>query len=153
MGSKRELRWWVKNAGEGLPTTFDDVWHTRVQEIHTDASGYGYGSTEGLWGLWEAEERDWIIAIKEMEAVRRQLCKMKPGTKARIGVDNTVVYWTLKRGRSFSWDLNNLIRRIGGDVKARHLEIDFEWIPTEENRADWVSRCKTRPQFASRYYL
>ena len=143
--SRRELKWWRDNAGKWMPLNIEDVWKVRIKDFHTDASGFGYGSSNGLWGLWKAEEMDWIIAVKEMEAVRRAIGRLEPGEKVRIGVDNTAVYWSLKRGRSFSWDLNNLVRRIGGDVNKRKLQVDFYWVPTEENRADEASRSRTRP--------
>ncbi len=143
--AKRELRWWWKNADNRLTMDLEDVWKTRIKDIHTDASGYGYGSSDGLWGLWEAEEKDWNIAIKEMEAVRRELCRLESNSRTRIGVDNTVVFWSLKRGRSFCWELNNLVRRIGGDARARNLDLDFYWVASEQNRADWISRQWSRP--------
>jgi hypothetical protein len=80
-----------------------------------------------------------------METVRRQICRMEPESKTRIGVDNMVVYWCLKRGRSFCWELNEQVRRIGGDANARKLELEFMWVPTEKNKADWVSRQWKRP--------
>jgi hypothetical protein len=81
-----------------------------------------------------------------MEAVRRQVSKLEKGAKVRIGVDNTAVYWSLKRGKSFSWELNSLVRQIGGDATIRNLELDFVWMLSETNRADWVSRCWTKPE-------
>lgn len=144
-GSRRELKWWRDNVRHWMPANLDDVWKTRIKEFHTDASGYAYGSSDGLWGLWKIEELNWNIAIKEMEALRRAISRLTRGDKARIGVDNQAVFWCLKRGRSFSWELNDLLRRIGGDMNARKLELDFYWVPSEENLADAASRSWTRP--------
>jgi hypothetical protein len=117
---------------------------SRARDIHCDASGFAFGNTDGLWGLWKAEERDWPIMVKEMEALRRTVCMAEKGSKLNIKCDNQAVYWSLKRGRSFCWDLNNLVRRIGGDVFARKIDLDVEWIGTEDNLADGVSRAWSR---------
>lgn len=145
-GSRRELKWWRDHVRHWMPVNLEDVWRTRVSEFHTDASGYAYGSSNGLWGLWKAEELNWNIAVKEMEALRRGICRMRNGETARIGVDNMAVYWCLKRGRAFCWELNDLLRRIGGDINSRGLNLDFYWVPSEENLADRASRSWTRPQ-------
>jgi hypothetical protein len=123
----------------------DDIWSTRISEIHCDASDFGYGSTTGLWGLWKKEEKQWIIAMKELETVRRLICSIPAGSRYRIRVDNMVAFWALRRGRSFCWELNNLVRRIGGDAFARNLQLDVEWIASEDNQADWISRRWNRP--------
>jgi hypothetical protein len=87
-----------------------------------------------------------MIAIKELEAVRRTIGRVENGTRVRIGCDNTVAYWTLKKGRSFCLELNNLIKRIGGDVHARKIDVDFYWLKSEDNMADWISRSWKRPE-------
>ncbi|MHB1800000.1 MAG: ribonuclease H family protein, partial [Vulcanimicrobiaceae bacterium] len=138
--SKRELRWWSKNAGSGMAFRLEEMESGDI--IDCDASGYGYGSTSGVWGLWKDEEMDWNIAVKEMEAVRRTVGKIDNGGSVTIRCDNQAVYWSLVRGRSFCLELNNLVRRIGGDVMARNLDINFVWIPSEENGADWISRIR-----------
>jgi hypothetical protein len=144
--SKLELKWWKKNATNWIPMELEDVWKTTTTNIHSDACDYGYGATNGLWGLWNGEEVNWMIAIKELEAVRRTIGRVENGTRVRIGCDNTVAYWTLKKGRSFCLELNNLIKRIGGDVHARKIDVDFYWLKSEDNMADWISRSWERPQ-------
>jgi hypothetical protein len=94
--------------------------------------------------MWNAEETQWHIGIKELETVRRAIGRMKPGTKALVSVDNTCAYWSLMRGRAFSWDLNDIVRRIGGDVKARGLGLSFRWVSTTNNLADSISRATSR---------
>jgi hypothetical protein len=143
--SRRELKWWRDNAHCWMAISFEDVWKTRIKDIHVDASGFGYGSTNGLWGLWKEEELDWIIAVKELESLRRQVCRLSVGARVRIATDNQVVFWSMKRGRSFCWEINNLLRRIGGDMMARNLDVEVFWVPSEENQADWISRCWSRP--------
>jgi hypothetical protein len=143
MGSRRELKWWINHAGDWTNARLEDV-GLRARDIHCDASGFAFGNTDGLWGLWKAEERNWHIMVKEMEALRRTVCMSKHGSKLSIKCDNQAVYWSLKRGRSFCWDLNDLVRRIGGDVFARKIDLNVEWIGTKSNLADGISRAWSR---------
>ena len=138
--SRRELKWWRDHGADWMAMDFAEVWSSRIKDIHVDASSYGYGSDNGLWGLWKAEEKGWNIALKEMEVLRRQVSKLPNGSKIWIGTDNSVVFWSWRRGRSFCWDINNLIRRIGGDIHARDLDVEVYWVPTWANRADEASR-------------
>lgn len=144
--SRRELKWWRKHAGNWIPLRLEEVAQSRIANFHSDASGYAYGSTNGVWGLWKIEEQFWNIAVKELEAVRRLVCSLPKGTKAKIGCDNMAAFWVLKRGRAFSWDLNNLVRRLGGDVFARGLDLEFYWVASKDNLADGPSRAWTEKQ-------
>ena len=142
--SRRELKWWKTHGGEWIPLRIKEVAESAFEHFHTDASGFAYGATNGLWGLWKEEEKDWNIAIKELEALRRLVCSVPRNSRLKVGCDNMAVYWVLWRGRAFSWDLNNLIRRLGGDVFARNLDLEVYWVPTKLNRADGVSRAWSR---------
>jgi hypothetical protein len=49
------------------------------------------------------------------------------------------------RGRSFSKEINTLVKRIGGDAFKRGLRLRFKWVPSEDNKADWISRSMKKP--------
>ena len=110
------------------------------ESVYTDASTYAFGSTTGLWGRWNETELCWTIALKEMEAVVRQVKLLEFGTTVLIRVDNTVVFYSLSKGRSFNAELNKRVRKVGAIVTKNCLEISFEWVPSEENLADEISR-------------
>ena len=66
--------------------------------------------------------------------------RQKKNCKLKIKCDNQAVFWILKRGRSFCWELNNLVRRIGGDLHSRGIWLEVDWIKSEDNLADGISR-------------
>jgi hypothetical protein len=136
--SLEELRWWMINVEKPVPVRIEDM--KEQASIYSDASSYGFGSTNGLWGLWSGEEVDWHIAKKEMEAVRRTIGRLNNNSSAKIMTDNVAVHWCLVKGRSHVKDLNELIRRIGADIADRQLDLTFHWVCSEENLADEVSR-------------
>ncbi|MHB1800021.1 MAG: ribonuclease H family protein, partial [Vulcanimicrobiaceae bacterium] len=140
--SRRELKWWRRNAGGGIALRLEEVERTLID---CDASDYGFGATNGLWGLWKLEELNWNIAVKEMESLRRTVGRLDFGQSVTLRCDNQAVYWCMLRGRSFCWELNSLVRRIGGDAMARELDIKVIWIPTWQNEADGISRSWSRP--------
>lgn len=143
--SRRELKWWKEHATNWLPVEIDDVWRVRHNMVFTDSSDFAFGATNGMWGRWVHDEVDWNIAIKELESVRRLICTLNNGTRCTVYCDNSVAFWSLIKGRSFSLDINELIKRIGGDAFKRNLHLRFRWVPSEDNVADWISRSGTRP--------
>lgn len=144
--SKRELKWWRKHASDWLPVEMDSVWKIKHEMIFADSSDFAFGSSNGLWGRWKEDEMDWIIAIKELETIRRLVCSLDNDAHYTIYCDNSVVFWSLMRGRSFSKDINTLVKRIGGDAFKRGLKLRIRWVPSEDNKADWISRSVKRPQ-------
>lgn len=137
--SKKELLWWIKNTRNSLSLRLSHSSYY-CTEIHSDASGLAYASTSGVWGCWKDTEIDWNILIKETEALRRTICSLEKGKNYVVKIDNYALFWSLKKGRSRSREVNLILRRIGGDLQKRDLHVDFEWISTKENQADFASR-------------
>lgn len=125
--------------------TLLDVTRELTATVFVDACNYGYGASTGLWGLWSQKELNWNIAIKEMDALRRTIDSLKRCEVVHFKVDNLVVFWCMVKGRSSCLDLNNLVKRIGGTVKTKRLTVTFEWIRSEDNMADWISRAMEDP--------
>lgn len=142
---RKELRWWLNNARSWLNMTLLDVTRELTATVFVDACNYGYGASTGLWGLWSQKELNWNIAIKEMDALRRTIDSLKRCEVVHFKVDNLVVFWCMVKGRSSCLDLNNLVKRIGGTVKTKRLTVTFEWIRSEDNMADWISRAMEDP--------
>ena len=145
--SRRELKWWRDNLGAWrLRTELGELARGGMKEIFVDASGYAYGATNAVWGLWNEEEFNWNIAVKEIEALRRAVTKLPSNSSWTVWTDNKAVFWSMKRGRAFCWELNDAVRTDRGDMNARGLRLDVRWVRSEDNPADWISRERTRHQ-------
>ena len=75
--SRRELKWWRDNLGTWkLRTALGGLARGGVKELFVDASGYAYGATNAVWGMWNEEEVRLEHCIKEIEALRRAVTKL-----------------------------------------------------------------------------
>eukprot|EP00971_Amphidinium_carterae_P082670 1635292-Amphidinium_carterae.1 len=91
------------------------------------------------------------INVKELMAVRTALRHIAEQperwrTRALIAVDSQVAVWTLKKGRSSSRALNQVLQTMLGDVLSTGVRICPIWVATECNPADAPTRRKRIPE-------
>lgn len=134
------MKFTKERCGGLLDLELDDHWIGVECNLETDASTLAYGSTTGMWGLWTREELEWTIAEKEMETVVRQMDRLEANQTILLAVDNTAVFYSLMRGRSFNAELNKKIRRIGAMAASKRIKINFVWVCSRHNQADEISQ-------------
>ena len=123
-------------------------------DLYTDASkeqkfaGGGFVSDDGLYDYWTygASARRNHIAYLEGDAVVRavrQLGARLQGKKLRIFIDNQSFCFSLRKGRSNSEKLNDLVRQLFELSAQYDCVFEPHWISTHSNvLADALSRDK-----------
>lgn len=152
-----ELRWWVKNL-ENKNTIKQ---HDFQLEIHTDASGSGWGAVCGskkASGSWSSKEIEFHINYLELKAAFFGLqCFAKNYSNCEIllRVDNTtaVAYINKMGGVQFK-HLNDIAREIWQWCEKRRLWVFASYINTKDNfEADAESRKLNIEWELSEYYF
>eukprot|EP00971_Amphidinium_carterae_P240838 4781184-Amphidinium_carterae.1 len=90
------------------------------------------------------------INVKELMAVRTALRHIVRDTRmwqtrAIIAVDSQVAVWALKKGRSSSRALNQVLQTMLGDLLSTNVRLAPVWIATECNPADAPTRRRKIP--------
>lgn len=91
---------------------------------------------------WRWEEHINALELRAAHvAVRWALRSSRPGG-ARVSVwsDSAVVVYVMRKGRSCSSALNNLMRAVASDLLRWDVRVEAEWIASKENPADAPSR-------------
>ena len=78
-----------------------------------------------------------LLAVKWLSSL---LITRTNNRKILMLVDNSVTIYTLRKGRSSSFQLLSVIRRISALTLAMNLELRIVYIPSEMNPADAASR-------------
>ena len=128
--SKKELAWWSRNAGEWMNMELENVANSgRMMDIQVvDSGNFASGNINNLCRNWNfSKEINWNFAIKKLENLSRTVCSANENSRIRINCDDLQVFWTMQRGRSFCLELNNLVKRIGGDLKSRKIKLQLDW--------------------------
>ena len=63
----------------------------------------------------------------------------------RLFVDSKVVEGAVSKGRSSSFPLLKILRRLTATLFTSDLRLELDWVPTKENPADEPSRFFQRP--------
>ena len=107
----------------GLNMELENVANSgRMMDIQVvDSGNFASGNINNLCRNWNfSKEINWNFAIKKLENLRRTVCSTNENSRIRINCDDLQVFWTMQRGSSFCLELNNLVKRIGGDLKSRN---------------------------------
>jgi len=122
--------------------------------LTTDASQYGWGACCGdqtVRAFFTEAERRLHITAKELLAVEKAL-KWLPeqvtDTTLRLRTDNMAVLFCLRNRVSGSPTMMTILRRILTDLSARRLLVQAEYISTDVNPADPLSRQRDKTDWA-----
>ena len=87
------------------------------------------------------EEIHQHINWKELKAAIATVKSLaKPGNHIQLTVDNTVAFTYLAKGGGRMEHLNNLVRPFFQWCITHKLQLSLQWVPSEEQKADHLSR-------------
>jgi hypothetical protein len=91
---------------------------------------------------WFFREHINVLEARAALAAANWFCRHPgtAGTRVLLLSDSSVVTSALRKGRSSSYPLLRIIRRISALLLATGITIEVRWIPSEVNPADGVSR-------------
>ena len=146
-----DLQWWqdLLSASSIAHPLIDPDSFTRINAFSDASTSVGLGIvTDGRWrawklvGNWQTDGRD----IAWAEAVAFELlvyALLRPHQGARnfiIFGDNQGVVEAWKNGRSRSWQVNLVFRRVHAFLTTKKCNVHVEYIASEANPADKPSR-------------
>ena len=142
-----DLAWWIKK----LPVTKNWIKTADFQmEIYTDASGTGWGATNGfdnIYGFWDDNQKEFHINYKELLAVKlalESLANHLSNCQLLLRIDNTtaISYMNRMGGVRFV-AYNKLAKKIWQWAEDRKIFLFASYIASADNKqADSLSRIK-----------
>ena len=142
--TRSDIRWWVKNVGQGKQISHG----TPVLELKTDASLDGWGAFlahSRTGGRWNQLEREQVINVLECKAILYGLQSFRKDVRNKhilVKSDNTTaVAYINHMGGSVSEMCNNVSRETWEWCISQDIWITAAHIPGKANvEADWESR-------------
>lgn len=108
--------------------------------LQTLPGGLDVSSGQKVQEFWR-QDRKLHINVKELQAAVNTLKSLaKKGEHVVLLVDNAVAYYYLKKGGGRLPHLNVLMRDLWAWCMQRRISVDVNWVPSDEQRADFLSR-------------
>jgi hypothetical protein len=91
---------------------------------------------------WAREQHINVLELQAVFQAYRALARdpRRHNHRTLHGIDNMVAFHVLNKGRSSSWRLNMVMRRLSAIVLATNSYIGPFYVPTKLNPADFPSR-------------
>ena len=121
------------------------------RSLHSDSSQEGWGGLDPSSGamvhdFWR-QKRTLHINYKELEAAVATVKSLaQPGESIKLSVDNTVAYSYLKKWGGRVQGLNKVLKPLWHWCKEKDIDVCVEWVPSNEMKADAISRWVKDPE-------